>query len=31
MPLVKQAQSMISGFDIKGLEKVANATKGGKK
>ena len=31
MPLVKQAQSMISGFDIKGLEKMTNATKGGKK
>ena len=31
LPLMKQAQEMISGFDIKGLEKVAQSTKGGKK
>ena len=31
LPLMKQAQEMISGFDIKGLEKVTQSTKGGRK
>jgi len=30
-PMIKEAQSLISGFDIKGLEKMTQSTKGGKK
>ena len=30
-PMIKEAQSLISGFDIKGLEKLTQSTKGGKK
>jgi hypothetical protein len=30
-PMIKEAQSLISGFDIKGLEKLTQTTKGGKK
>ena len=30
-PMIKEAQSLISGFDMKGLEKLTQSTKGGKK